>query len=383
MKNLQSAILSGIESVPSKVLGLAGRGIDHEPAPAPEVVLPEFETEVIDVSLRENYQNRRGDISEFLAEMSDGTFYPVVVGTPKKDKTVSDTAVVFTTAWLTSTKGHNRRTLMHMLEAGYPTIMIGPEGEETNHDISLKDRIKLAANTSLYGISHDMNRILDEVMPALDVRQNEIITLGESRGAMEATGLNVPLYSLDRKAVYGDHIAPCFARQPQLKELGGVLAQLGREAPVLGKLALQIPFQPRGRHYVETIHKNPEYYFKELLKIPKLMSGQAGELAKAARAETPMHIRMYGNDRWSQVEEWEEIYAGRKNVELEVCNGFHLNIADGNNLDNIELRLSAIAEARGFDGSFDKVDFSPITALYKQTRKSAEPETDRPLKIAA
>lgn len=345
--------------------------------------LPDFTSEVVSVTEEERFNSKRGIITESLVEMSDGTLYPVVVGNPSKKQLRSDTAIVFTTAWLTSTKGHNRYNMMRMMKIGYPTIMIGPEGEETNHNISLAKRVELAATTSLFKISHDMNRVLDEVMPDLNVRQDEIITLGESRGAMEAPGFNVAQYTPNRRAVYGDHTSPCFARPPHLSELPGGLVQLTKEVKALGSLALQLPFQSRGRHYSGTVHKNLEYYLKEPFKVPQIMSGQAGTLARAAREDTPLHIRVFTGDNWSQKDEWKDIYDGRDHVNVEAVHGLHLNIADAETLDNITLRLNTLTETRGLDGDFKAIDFKPIIALHSYTNRKRRAAAESNLQAVA
>ncbi len=344
--------------------------------------LPHFQAEVVACSLGELISNRRGSIQEYLFEMSDGTTYPAVVGRPYLGMTRSDTAVVFTNAWLTSTKGHNRRTLLRMMETGYPVIMIGTEDEEKNPRQAIDKRLKSAATGNLFKSSHDINRVLDYILPTVDVRQDEIITLGESRGAMKAAAFNVEQYSGPRQVVYADLTAPCFARAPHLAEVPQGLFQLAKEATVLGRLGLQLVLQPRGRHYIGTVRRDPEYYARELCKLPNLLSGQAGKLACATRDTTPMHIRLFKNDSWSQHEEWSKIYGNRPMVYLERTKGTHLDIAGSETLDNIELRLRALSEARGFSGSFQSVDFKPIIALHSYTQ-SAKSDEAIPMDLAA
>jgi len=307
-------------------------------------------------------ESKYGAINRRTYEMEDGTLYPVLIGVP--DNPVSDTAITYTTAWVTSTRGHNKRTLLTVMKHGYPGVMIGPEGEEKNHEKSLVERFHDARNGSLLKVAHDMNRILDHVLEDMDVEDNQVIGIGESRGAMTGFGLGAASHAGDRKLVYGDFTAPCFPRKAQLKEIPGVLLQLLPEAKTLAALGVDLLREPHIKHYPATLHTDPEYYAKELFKVPQLWSGQAGELASEIDPDTPMHIRIFRNDGWSQAEVWQELFANHSNVHLELTDGYHLDIANKSTLHNIAARLDLLAESRGFDGAFSKVDFEPIIKLH-------------------
>ncbi len=356
-----------------------GRGPQHEANPyvtplenegffdAKEAeLLPSFDTELIAIHTQKTDTFSRGSVYEEVAEMDDGTLYPVVTGLPNYPR--SDTAVVFTTAWLTSSKGHNRHTLFRMMKAGYPTIMIGPESEIPNPSLSFERRMKLALSATQFKIAHDLNRILDEALPSLGhVREKEVIALGESRGAMLASGFFTPQYSGERKIAYGDTVAPCFARAAKKRELGAIALQLAPETLTLVKHGVNLLTRPAGKHYIDTLHKDPEYYAHQPFKIPYLLNGDAGILARAAMSAHPttkQHIVIFKGDGWSQAEDYQKLYQPYDGVTLEFSKGYHLDIARKDTLDNQELRLAMIAEMRGYDGSFDAVDFKTVTHAH-------------------
>jgi hypothetical protein len=333
--------------------------------------LPSFDTQLKTLTSKANDKiTPYGTLRREIATMDDGEVYPVVIGTPREKDTISDTAIVYSTAWLTSTRGHNMHTMLRMMDLGYPTIMIGPEGELRNPELARQDRISRARSISLPKVVYDMNRILDVKLAQENVRETEIITLGESRGAMTGFGFDVAHYSGQRRVAYGDLTAPCFARSPKLQELPGIVSQLIPEAMTLGSLALQL-FGNRLLHYSGTLHRDPEYYGKELLKVITLMSGQAGELAKASRPETPLHIKVFTGDSWSQAKEWDTILADRPHVKIEPSRGYHLDIAKPSTLRNIQRRLHVLAEYRGFEGSFDTVDFHEVLQAHKSPATTA------------
>ena len=249
--------------------------------------------------------------------------------------------------------------MYRMMKMGYPVIMIGPEGELRNTDISKEERYENARRSSLSKVSYDMNRILDEQLKQEDVRPDEIITLGESRGAMTGFGFDVPKYSGDRRVAYADLTAPCFPRQAKWIESPQILAQLLPEALSLGALAWKLRGN-RLRHYPATLHGDLEYYGKEAVKIFGLMSGQAGALAVNGRPETPMNVRIFEKDGWSRADEWENIFKDRPRVRTVRTDGYHLAIAEPSTLKYIEARMQTLKESRGRDGSFDKVNFDEV-----------------------
>lgn len=333
-----------------------GQRLQHERSVELRAIIPNEDEEFIET-------HRAGTLKNELAIMDDGEVYPIVTGIPKEQH--SDTAIVFTTAWLTSTRGHNRRTQLRMMQLGYPVILIGPEGEVRSPELSREQRFERAVASNLFNISHDMNRILDKKLAEEGFREEEIITLGESRGAMTGFGFDVPYFSGTRRVAYGDLTAPCFARRPNIRELPGIAAQLVPEILTLGALGVKL-FGGRLLHYHETLHEDPEYYAKEVFKIPDLLSGRAGILAAHTRADTPLHVRVYTGDGWSQAEEWPKALSHKEpgNVSFEPAKGYHLDIADPATLANIEARMKALRDSRGFDGSFDKLNFTEIMAAH-------------------
>ena len=352
----------------------AAEAIDHQnqheknaeiinPQDTGGIFLPEFDAEVIDIRSTNQLHLQAGEICFQNATFDDGSIYPILVATPKQLR--SDAALVSTTAWMTSTKGHNRLTMEETMRLGYKHIMIGPEGEVQNNRLNAVERFKLAQVTGLPRTAYNINRILDHVIRSEDsIRPNEIIALGESRGAMIGFGLGAQQYSGDRRVAYGDLTAPCFPRAAKLHELPGVVAQLAPEAMTLGKLAVR-HLGPKLRHYPATLQKDPEYYLQSLLTIKHLLNGDAGKLAKALPKDVPLHIRVFNKDSWSQGKTWESVFAGFHNVAIEYENGCHLDIAHPGTLKNIGKRLTVLASERGFDGNFDSVDFANVLAAHK------------------
>jgi len=334
----------------ARVIDLPTAGSENAPTPE-QFQLPDFDSEFSDILPIGHEEYKGGSINSEIALMDDGTPYPLVTGIPAKKDIKSDTAVVFTTAWMTASNGHNRHTLHKIMKLGYPTVMIGPEGQYRNKSLNVVGRLLDASKMSLPRTVYNMNRVLDEKLDQIDARPDKIIVLGESRGAMTGVGFSVEQYAGDRTSAYSDITAPCFARKPDINEVPAIITQLGSEVVTLGKLALEL-FGPRLKYYGATLHKDPEYYAKEVIKAWSLMNGDAGKLAKARRWH-PMHVRKFVNDGWSQENEWEDLYNDDDLVHVESIDGYHLDIAKRETLRNIGMRLARLSEIRGFDGEFD------------------------------
>lgn len=327
------------------------------------IFLPEFDAEVIDIRPTNQIHLRAGDIRFQHVTFDDESIYPVLIASPRHLR--SDTAIVSTTAWMTSTKGHNRLTMEETMRLGYKHIMIGPEGELQSSKLSLIERLKLSNQTNLLRTAYNMNRILDHALRAEDkIRPQEIIAIGESRGAMAGFGLGTKQYSGDRSLVYGDFTAPCFPRAAKAHELPGVVAQLVPEALTLGKLGLKF-LGPKLHHYPATLHTDPEYYLQSLSTIKHLLSGDAGKLAQTMPKDTPLHVQVFNRDSWSQGRTWEEVFEDFENITIEYEKGRHLDIAHPKTLQNIGKRLTALAAMREFDGNFDKVSFDAVREAHK------------------
>jgi glutamine cyclotransferase len=84
----------------------------------------------------------------------------------------------------------------------------------------------------------------------------------------------------------------------------------------------------------------------------------------SAHPTTKQHIVIFKGDGWSQAEDYQKLYQPYDGVTLEFSKGYHLDIARKDTLDNQELRLAMIAEMRGYDGSFDAVDFKTVTHAH-------------------
>lgn len=291
-------------------------------------LVPEFDSYVAE---RKTYKGKKltpGYVSFEMMRMDDGTPYEVVIGQPKNQK--SDVVVALTTPWLTSVLGHNMHTMLKVMETGYPTVMVGPEGGYRDRDpkISWRDKWRQAGRITLARSAHNMHEILDEIDETnygFDHQAKKAIIIGESRGAMVAMGVEAMADRHERAIPYADVTAACFARPFSILEAMKYVKQGGKEGVALWR---QLGELSAGAllNYPSTVNLSRNY----LRTIPKtftaLISGQAGDLAKAIPLDRKMHIEAFNGDKGGQGQTWQEIFAHHPGVQVEHLDGVHLSL---------------------------------------------------------
>lgn len=271
-----------------------------------------------------------------IVTMDDGTVYQVLSGMPEVQKT--DVPILSTTAWLTSIEGHNTRALLHMLDAGIPTILVGPEG---GHKQSEKP-------PQTYTLAQTANNMLSIANHATDqhphsVSADKLMVAGDSRGAMAGFGVVVysPLYG--RQVVYADLVAPCFAEALDKGKIIEFLKKPHLEPWAVGQFVLRLSL-PRLAHYPQSINLNPHYLKHAWAARKTIFSDEAGQLAKQVPTDTFMHIEVFMDDLAGQGQTWQEIFANHPFVTVEQMPGSHLSLAHPHTLYRQEERFKTVLQ---------------------------------------
>lgn len=315
------------------------------------------------------------DVVEVGLDYDSAREYSVVVATPQYQQV--DQPIVFTTALLTGTRGHNFNTAIHLLDLGFPLIMIGPEGEQRSKKCLAK-QISNARNSSLPQTAHNTHEILDAISSNYNTASykmfddKNIIVIGESRGAM--IGMGMPAYANEhnRKVIYSDLTAPCFPEPIRygVKSLFDIYKQGRAEVTALKGLSKTLGLK-RIAHYPSTLNFRPSYLMQALGSVPALLNGDSGLMAKHAPPNTPMHIKVFNNDYWSQPDNWKLIFKDRPEVSIKQIDGAHLTIAARETLNHIENRLINLKlELRRTGGDVSKIDFSKVHLLDRDNQST-------------
>lgn len=322
----------------------------------------QFDTEVVpEVSgdikppFRDFY---RGNIWTEVVYMSDGTPYEVVVGEPIKR--ITDTPVVFTTAWFTSVEGHNKHTLQKVLELGYPAVLVGPEGGYKPDHVKLKEARRQAKEISLPRSAHNMAQILGYTQPRYHHDEKQLITIGESRGAMVGMGIIPYAAQNDKEVIYSDYVAPCFAEGIEWHELVKLRGQLPHELGSLAVAFAEISVK-RLVHLPGTINPRTHYLLHAAHTWEALSNGDAGALARYIPEDQPLQITAFRGDLAGQLKVWrDDIFSEHNQVHISEARGGHLTIANSRTLNKILGRLAALGEQLQEGRIPAEFDFSKI-----------------------
>lgn len=254
-----------------------------------------------------------------------GYAYSALIGKPEAPE--CSVPVIGTSAWTTSTEGHNERTVRNFMRAGNYTFFVGAEGSfepeerpEPSGPITLADSAAAVLNFSY----HAAQELIDQGHEVDPVRR---AVIGESRGGMVGMGIVALAEDFAQEVVAADFAAPCLPRKMKLKDIGKLMEQIGKEPAEIAKLAGKLTLA-RLIHYPGTIDLSP-YSLKHQFAIGfALFSGEAGALARHIKEDALIHVTVFDNDFASMRSEWEAIFQNYPNVRITPLPGSHLTIAD-------------------------------------------------------
>lgn len=266
-----------------------------------------------------------GTLRRFGITTQQGYSYAAIVGIPEKPE--STVPIIGTSAWFTSTEGHNEHTVRNMMRAGNYVFFVGSEGSfEPDEKTTPSSPITLANSAAaVLNFAYHAAEGLNNEDYGVDLEKRAVI--GESRGAMTAMGILALATEFGQVAVTADITAPCLPKAMKwadIRELSGqILVEPKEIAKLIGNLTLA-----RLIHYPATLDLSP-YNLKHQLAIGfALFSGEAGALAKHVPEEQLLHITTFESDFASMHHEWEKIFKNHANVRITPLPGGHLTLAD-------------------------------------------------------
>lgn len=318
--------------------------------------LPDYSTEIncVNTEPSKSYKCQYGTVDAYIIEMDDATRYSVRVGEPTDQ--LSDTAVVSGTAWWTHPDlEHYKKIIRGTVKLGYPTIMVGPPTGTKPKDVSLTKA------------THDMQRILDELLPPLKVDPDTTIAIGASRAASLAIGLTVKKYAGKRTVPYADITAPPAPRAFTHLEWPRVRNHLFKEVAETRHTALGAAKALQLHRFAQTlIPRDKSHASNSARMMRSFIRGESGLMADHSDKKTAMHILEFMQDYWALIPGYEEKFREHKNVHNEYQNGYHIEgIARPTTRRDTYARLERLREERGFDGSFRAVDYKNKILPYQ------------------
>ncbi len=270
-----------------------------------------------------------------------GYAYSALIGIPENP--ASTVPIIGTSAWWTSTEGHNERTLRNLVRAGNFVYLVGAEGSyepkerpEPKGPITLADSAAAVLNFSYYTTEE-----LTEEGHTLSARER--IVTGESRGGMVGMGIVALASEFNQDIIFADLTAPCLPQKMEIADILDLLKQVAREPGEIIKLVGNLTLA-RLIHYPSTIDLSPYSVLHQLAIGFALFSGEAGALARRIPKDILMHITVFENDFASMAESWNDIFKNHPDVQITPLPGSHLTLADLETLLYILGRNEAVLE---------------------------------------
>ena len=309
------------------------------------------QSQIVDIhDIGEVTDSRDGYIRRLGFRTAAGYAYAALVGVPYKQET--EIPVMYTTAWWTSTEGHNERTARNLMRLGNVVMMVGAEGSWHDGRLS-KPETKITLSGSAAATLRFTQEVIDDYKYFVDPIRRVLI--GESRGAMVGMGILALDEDFSQDIKFADLTAPCFPRKFKPSDALLLASQIYHEpvstAKLIGKLTTN-----RLLHYPGTIDANPYSVAHQVMIGPALFSGEAGDLARQIDTDKIIHITCFQNDKASMQKEWSSIFANNSNVRIVPLEGSHLSLADPQTLDYILARNSAFKQAYENNGDEIKPD---------------------------
>jgi hypothetical protein len=324
--------------------------------------LPSYDTQVKKVvpDPENSYDcEKYGNVSAQTAIMTDNTRYPMRVSTPKDLR--SDTAIGDGTAWWVGVDlEHTCKNIRSSMKAGYKKITVGPPSGVRAEDVSLSKAV------------HDNERILDYMLPRMGVNTEQIIRHGESRDAVRALGGAVARYAGERKVPLLDITGPPAPRAYTDEERPEVIKHAFVELANLRHTAWEALKEGELHNYlISLMPRDISHATNSARMLPSFLNGEAGLIADESDKEAAIYVVECLKDFWASIPEYEKKFADRKHVQHEYIDEYHITgIASSKTRRNRHARMVRLTEVRGFDGSFDNIDYTTdvFSARFEPSR---------------
>ncbi len=325
--------------------------------PEASLYVPESRVHSYRQNVAEPVRHASGTIVTDGVVMDDGFAYAVVAGIPRD--AITGLSIGLTSAWWTSSRGHNRRTVEHFMRLGIPTVFVGAEASYRPSKGEMPESVDPDEHhVSLARSAHNTNAIFDSIANEglnRSVDTQNMILLGESRGAMVGKGILWLAKQHDRNIVYGDLTAPCFPEKFELHTVKDLLKQIYGERAALATLASTLTMK-RLIHYPATIDLHPDSVCANLATWWPLFSGDAGIMGRSVPKMQALHVTTFKDDLVSMPDVWREIYANHPLVRIKEIDGAHLTIAHPKTMEHLERRIFALLREVDHKGSNNPAD---------------------------
>lgn len=309
-----------------------------------------------------------------LVHFSDGAIRELTRATPLTQghtRKNAELVVSGTDALFTGPKGINKINILGLANLGYNVEWLHHQGRhaELPKDYETAKKVgHFLLGKNLGRSAHHQHALFYHlsILGGISYNDKELLSIGDSRGAMTGEAIDALAPQYDRSVVYSDYIAACFEHRPQIKDIPDLLRILPVESKSLGKIMLnRIVDVVRTRdvssiaQHLGTVDLHPMNLTHEIAWIWPLMSGDAGQYAKAVPLDAVGTRTLEVKDKMSQHSSWTNEYSKRPGLRIIHRDGTHLDLLREQN-DRLERFGRLMQSVKEHDFSLSNISTSTM-----------------------
>lgn len=305
---------------------LENEGANYLSAEHIEQLRDDSEITVWDEYAKENVIEGAGTLRRIGIRTKQGYTYDTLIGIPETP--TCEVPVIATTAWTTSLRGHNERTVRNLMKNGCYVLFVGAEGSYVADDsVEPTSTVSLAGSASaVLNFSYHMVNELRKEGHSVDERMR--LVLGESRGGMVAEGIDALAEEFCQEVLFTDQIAPCLPEQlGGLSDIYRLAEQVAKEPREMYRLIGRLTLA-RLQYYPHTLDIRAHSLYHQIIIGGALFSGETGHMSLHTPGTALKHITVFDNDFASNWNWWNARYGDNPLVRITPLPGSHMTIAD-------------------------------------------------------
>ncbi|HET7320164.1 MAG TPA: hypothetical protein VFI84_01090 [Candidatus Saccharimonadales bacterium] len=292
-------------------------------------------------------------IYEEKVTFADGAIRTLTLAMPKESyfgENISQTPISSTDAWMTGPSGFNATIIRQLAERGFPVVWLHHQGRHSEKPTSPQKARQLAKfimKKSVGRSAHHQHGLLNDLSPFVGYDSREIISIGDSRGAMTGEAVDALADMYGRTITWSDYIGGCFEHRPKLKELPAIATTLPKEATALKRLIERRKAEANGisnetLEYFGTFDLHFMNLLHEAAWFVPLVNGDSGRFADAVPLDRNGARTYMNGDIWSsRGRSWESKHSVRPGIYF-----FQETLGDGSMARHLDLADTYIQNKR-------------------------------------
>lgn len=304
--------------------------------------------------MRAPVETNYATIYEEKVTFSDGAIRTLTHAVPKVEyfgrEGVSKFPISATDALMTGPSGFNANLIKDLAKLGYPVVWLHHQGrhsEKPTNPQRARQVAKFILKKSVGRSAHHQHGLFDDLSYTAGYDTNNIVSIGDSRGAMTGEAVDALADMYQRNVVWSDYIAGCFEHKPVAKEYLPLALTPYKEGAALVRMIRRRIRENDGDisealSYLGTFDLHPMNLLHEAAWFPPLMRGDAGRYADAVPLDRDGARTYLNGDIWSsRGRSWESKHSIRPGIHF-----FQESLPDGSLARHLDLADRSIQAKR-------------------------------------